>query len=113
MVGRLFTINAISDRSAQVVIKKIMNRKPSLIAFSVFGYSKKKLDEMKLLKNEKIKITYSISANYFNVKYYNDIVSIKIERVLDKKEAPATDNLFDKLYIENNQIIGEDGKVRL
>jgi hypothetical protein len=89
MVGRMFTVNVISDKSVQLVVKKIIRKKPVLISFSVYGYVKSNFDKLKLLKNEKIKITFSIAANLYKSRYYNDLNCEKVERVA---EAPKYGN---------------------
>jgi hypothetical protein len=89
MVGRMFTVNVISDKSVQLVIKKIIRKKPILISFSVYGYVKTNFDNLKLLKNEKIKITFNIAANLYKSKYYNDLNCENVERV---SEAPKYGN---------------------
>ena len=125
LVGRILTINVISDKSVQIVIKKQMDGKVVPIAISVFGFWKQKMDEMKLLKNEKIGGKVYIKSNLYKGKYYTDIYFKEIERIQPKPKnefvAPNTtteQNLFDDT--DNNMLNGigyivdeETGEIRL
>ena len=124
LTGRILTINIISEKSAQIVIKKQMDGKVVPIAISVFGYWKQKMDEMKLLKNDKIGGRVYIKSNLYKGKYYTDIYFKEIQRIEQKPKnifvapnTPTEQNLFDETdYTLNgigNIVDEETGEVRL
>jgi len=63
IVGRIFDIVVISEKVAQIVLKKKMNDKVVPVAISVFGYWKDRaLNEMKLKGKDKIKANVCVKV---------------------------------------------------
>jgi hypothetical protein len=114
LTGRIFTINVISEKSIQIVLKKQSKGKQVLISVNVFGKWKYKADNLKLKKNDKISATLYINANLFKGKFYNDLYFEEIELYSEKikselnlkKEADIFYN--GQLGISNKVIINEE-----
>ena len=80
IVGRILTINQLSPKSSQVVIKKQVKGKVTPIAIEVYGYMKQKLDALKLQKNDKIVGKFSLKSNLYKGKWYTDLCFDEISR---------------------------------
>jgi hypothetical protein len=110
--GRIYTINNLAKNSAQVVIKKTINRKQTLIAINVFGKWKDKMDAMKLLKNDKIKGTLYLKSNLYKGKFYTDVYFCNIERMADKKNAyQYANNIKNDLFDNTDSFIKDDNYI--
>jgi hypothetical protein len=74
ITGRIFDIVIISDKVAQIVLKKKMNDKIVPVAISIFGYWKTKaLEEMKVKMKDKIRGNVYMKSKVYNGKYYTDV----------------------------------------
>ena len=121
ITGRIITIHNLSDKSAQVVLKKQVRGKQTAISIGVFGLWKQKLDDLKLQKNDKISGKVYLKSNFFKGKWYTDVYFNKVDRVAEKPkfkdlEKPNEQNLFDNESggIGNNFIVDEEtGEVLL
>jgi|GEM_PF-1639662 len=102
ITGRIFTINRLTDKSAQIVIKKQMDGKVVPIAIEVFGFWKEKMEAMHLNKNDKISGKFYLKSNLYKGKYYTNIYFKSIEKVEDKQKNTFATNsgggqrLFEK-----------------
>ena len=112
ITGRILSINEISEKSAQIVLRKQMKGKIVPVAINIFGYYKKKMDDMKLTKNEKIYGKLYMKSNLYKGKFYTDVYFEEIERVPEKPKEPKPNqepNLFeggnDSFIQENNYIV--------
>ena len=110
LTGRILTINEISPKSAQIVIKKTIKGKLSPIAVDIFGFWKEKMDKMKLKKNDKISGRLYIKSRLWKNKWYNDLYFNEITLIEDKKKKPEENDLFttDEGGIGNKFIIDEE-----
>jgi hypothetical protein len=112
ITGRILTINEISKKSAQIVIKKTIKGKLSPIAIDVFGLWKEKADKMKLKKNDKIGGRLYIKSRLWKNKWYNDLFFNEIFLIEDKKKQDNNnkEDLFTSLEggIGNKFIIDEE-----
>mgnify|MGYP003336230601 CR=1 FL=1 len=111
LTGRIYTINVISDKSIQIVIKKTIRGKQVLIAVNIFGKWKYEADKLKLKKNDKITGVLFINSHLYKGKFYNDISFEKIEKYIEKpkpqKEQPIPEH--ELFYgISNKVIINEE-----
>lgn len=89
IIGRIFEIVEITPKFAQIVLKKKIDNKMSLCAFSVSGYWRDKaLVELALKPKDKIKANFyhKSEKNLERNRYYNDIFFKQIYLV---EEAPA------------------------
>jgi hypothetical protein len=79
ITGRIFDIKVISEKYAQIVLKKKMSDKIVPVAIGVFGYWKDKIiKEMKLKPKDKIKGNIYLKSNLWTdkngvEKYLTDI----------------------------------------
>lgn len=80
IVGRILTINKVSDKVSQVVIKKQVQGKQTPIAIDVFGFYKDKMEDLKLMKNDKIQGRVYIKSNLYKGKWYTDFYFKDIKR---------------------------------
>jgi hypothetical protein len=86
ITGKIFDIVHISDKVAQIVLRKKQGDKFILVAISVFGYWRDKaINELKLKQKDKIKGKLYISSKLTNDKarYWTD-VSFKEIFVLER-----------------------------
>jgi hypothetical protein len=87
ITGRIFDIVIISDKVAQIVLKKKMNDKIVPVAISVFGYWKTKaLEEMKVKMKDKIKGNLYLKSKIYNGKYYTDVYFKEIYFAEDRQD---------------------------
>ena len=90
ITGRIFDIVHISDKVAQIVLKKKDKDKFILVAISVFGFWRDKaINELKLKNKDKIKANIYMKSKLYNGKYYTDVYFREIY-ILEK----ATQGLF-------------------
>ena len=79
ITGKIFTINEISPKVAQIVLKKQVRGKQTAIAIEVYGYWKDKADALKLKKNDKIRGRVYAKSNLYKNKWYSDLYFRDIE----------------------------------
>lgn len=84
LTGKIFTINEISPKVAQIVVKKQVRGKQTAIAIEVYGFWKEKADALKLKKNDKIKGRVYAKSNLYKNKWYSDLYFREIELVEPK-----------------------------
>jgi hypothetical protein len=124
MIGRIFTINKISEKSCQVVIKKTIMGKIRPISFNLFGVAKFKFDKQKFNKNEKVVIKYLPQSSLYKGKWYTELclmeISIWVKKPKydpytnsyqhqPKNEIPKDENEFDEEdNIGGNYIVDEE-----
>jgi hypothetical protein len=112
ITGRIICINNLNDKVAQVVIKKKIDGKVVAIAIDIFGIFKKKMEDMKLRKNDKIYGVLHLKSNLYKGKYYTDVFFKDIDKIVDKpKNAVIYDN--EVSLFENHNLIDENGKILL
>jgi hypothetical protein len=86
ITGRIFEIKIISDKYAQVVLKKKMSDKIVPVAIGIFGYWKDKIiNDMKLKPKDKIKGNIYMKSNLWTDK--------------NGKEKYLTDVYFKEVYL--------------
>jgi len=103
--GRIFAINYISDKSAQIVLKKQSRGKNVPIAINTYGRMKFDVDNMKLLKNEKVSVRFLLKSNLFKGKWYSDISMISILRVTVTKPFVEGKESVDLFNSESESLI--------
>lgn len=119
--GRIYDINVISEKKAQVVLKRTYKGKPILSVYEAFGYVKEKMDALKLQKNERVEGRWYTKANLWKGKWYADNLILEIQRYVKKPkfnpmqgQAPINstneENLFgmDEDGIGGGHIIDEE-----
>jgi hypothetical protein len=119
--GRIYDINVISDKKAQVILKRTYRGKPILSVYEAFGFVKEKMDALKLQKNERVEGRWYSKANLWKGKWYPDNCITEIERYVKKPKfnpmqnqqamnSTKEENLFDinEDVIGDNHIIDED-----
>lgn len=118
--GRILSIHVVSEKYAQIVLRKQFKGKIVPVAIDVFGYYKKRMDDMKLQKNEKISGKLYMKSNLYKGKFYTDVYFEEIERVPEKPKEPkptTETKLFGSEHSfisENNHIVdSETGEVLL
>lgn len=84
ITGRILTINYISEKSAQVVIKKQVRGKQVAIAINIFGFWLEKMKQLKLQKNEKIEGKVFVKSNLYKNKWYTDLYFCEVHRWIKK-----------------------------
>jgi len=124
ITGRIITIHRLSDKLAQVVIKKTIKGKLTPVAINIFGFWKDKLDALKLQKNDKIVGRVFLKSNLYKDKWYTDFYFNEVKRWVKKpKYDPYTNSyqqptnkdqdLFDtntdtNEVISNNYLVDEE-----
>jgi len=113
ITGRIFDIVNISDKVAQIVLKKKMNDKIVPVAISVFGYWKDKaLVDMKLKPKDKIKANVYMKSKIYNGKYYTDVYFKEVILVEEGARPMGGANLFNTddgiVDVETGEIIEEN-----
>jgi hypothetical protein len=108
ITARILTINIISDKSAQIILKKTIKGKQTPIAINVFGIWKIKMDKMKLLKNEKISGKVYVNSNMYKGKWYTDIYFNEINRFVEKPKYDPYSHQQIQKPIENDLFKEED-----
>jgi hypothetical protein len=98
ITGRIFDIVIVSDKVAQIVLKKKMADKIVPVAIAVFGYWKDKIiNEMKLKPKDKIKGNIYLKSRIYNGKYYTDIYFKEVYMVEEYvKPFSNIGNLFEE-----------------
>jgi hypothetical protein len=114
ITGRIFTINILGEKYAQIIIKRKVRGKQVANVFTVFGKWKFKMEAMKLRKNEKIYAKFYMDGKIYKGKWYADIWMEEIERIPDKVKPEGEGDkmtLFNdgSTFIENQKrIIDEE-----
>lgn len=108
ITGRILAINEISEKSAQIVLRKMMKGKVVPVAIGVFGYYKKLMDDMKLQKNDKICGRVYLKSNLYKGKWYTDIYFEQIEKLPEK---PKKNKTTEAELFENNSFIKENNYI--
>ena len=105
IVGRILTINKVSDKVSQVVIKKQVQGKPTPIAIDVFGFYKDKMEALKLMKNDKIQGRVFVKSNLYKGKWYTDFYFKDIKRYEPKPKfnAQPKSKPEHELFFEPNE----------
>lgn len=112
ITGRIYTINIISEKKIQIVLKKQSRGKQVLIAIEVFGKWKYEADKLKLKKGDKISGTVFVNANMYKGKFYNDIYFERISVNAEKPQKPnnvktETDIFFGQYGVSGKVLINE------
>ena len=124
ITGRILTINVISEKVAQVVIKKQVDGKVVPIAINLFGFWKDRMQELHLNKGDKISGRLYIKSNLWKGKYYTDVYFKAIEKIENKPKNQFKENtksnvgLFDEIDDDELDKMGyivdeETGEIRL
>jgi hypothetical protein len=104
ITGRIFDIVIISDKVAQIVLRKKMNDKVVPVAITIFGwYKDKALNEKKLKAKDKIKGNLYMKSKLWNGKYLTDVY---FKDVFVIEPAPVS---MGKNDLFNPDIIEDDG----
>jgi hypothetical protein len=111
IVGRILTINKISEKVSQVIIKKQIRGKQTPIAFATFGYCKGKMEALNLNINDKVQIKFTIKSNYFKNKFYTDVCLEDIKRYEPKPKFNPQPNTKPEheLFYEGDDEVGDGG----
>jgi 3-polyprenyl-4-hydroxybenzoate decarboxylase len=122
ITARILTIHLISDKSAQVVLKKQVKGKQVAIAINVFGFWKEKFDALKLQKNDKIVGRVFVKSEFYKTKWYTEFYFNEVKRFVAKPKYdpytqtygnPVKKNTENELFedadnIGNNYIIDDE-----
>jgi hypothetical protein len=115
--GRILTINIISEKSAQIVLQKQVNRKKTPIAINIWGVSKFKMDALKLQPKEKIEGRVYLKSNLYKGKWYTDLYFLDVFRSVDKPkyDKPKEQNMFEdeEFGIGNVRLLDDKGNILL
>lgn len=112
ITGRIFTINEINPKSAQIVIKKQVRGKQTAIALDVFGFWKEKADALKLKKNDKIRGRAYLKSRLYNNKWYTDLYFREIQLVEEKQTAGGNElNFDDDIIGDVKHLYDKDGNI--
>lgn len=84
--GKIFDIINVNDKVTQVVIMVKKDEKYHPICLCAYGDVKSLICQIKLLKNDFVKITYFVRSKKFEDKYYTTAVIEKI--VIIEKSSP-------------------------
>ncbi len=108
--AKVFLINKISDKSAQIVLCKKIRDKNVLIIVSIFGIWKKKFEEKGIKKNDTIKGTVYSDAKLYNGKWYNDLFFNEVikSQPRNRNRQMEAQDLFSEGGIGNNFIVDEE-----
>ena len=96
LTGRIITIHRLSDKLAQVVVKKTIKGKPTPIAVNIFGLWKDKFDALKLQKNDKIVGRVFLKSNLYKNKWYTDFYFNEVKRFVPKPKYDPYTNSYQK-----------------
>ena len=110
VVGRIFEIHIISDKVAQVIIRKKDRDKIIYQAYGVFGFWKDKLMELNLKPKDKIKANVHIKSNFFKEKnrwytdvFFRDVYVVEIAPI-KMKTSGLFDGIEGKVDIETGEV---------
>jgi len=108
--GKIVTIHKVSDKVSQIILKKQVRGKPTLIGIALFGFWKEKMEALKLSKNDTIKGKFYLKSNFYKERWYTDIYFQEIEKVEPKTKSSKTkeQQLFQEGGIGNNFIVDEE-----
>lgn len=108
--AKVFLINKISDKSAQIVLSKKIRGKDVLFIVSIFGIWKKKFEEKGIKKNDTISGTVYSDAKLYNGKWYNDLFFNEVikHQPRNRNRKMEVQDLFSDGGIGNNYIIDEE-----
>ena len=91
ITGRFVTVNAVSDKYAQLVISKTMAGKKRLISVSLFGWRKDKvIKELRPMKGDKVYATVFFETELWKGRYNTKIVLKEIRIESKKENVPST-----------------------
>lgn len=110
ITGRVFCVNELGPKVAQLVIKKKMAGKVRLLPITVLGYWRDQVvNVLKPLKNEKVNAVIVIEGKLFRGRYQTEIIAkrVSIERV---EPTPGKDDGF---LGYGGHIYDKDGKILL
>ncbi len=111
ITGRIFDIVHVSDKSAQIVIRKKLGDKIVPVAIEVYGFWRDKaINEQKLKPKDKIKANVYLKSRIWNNKYITDVFFkhiVKVEEYTDGIQL-AHNSLFKT---EDGMVDGETGEV--
>ena len=110
LTGRIYTIHLISEKSAQIVVKRMQRKKQTLFVVNVFGKWKFRMDKMNLKKGDKICGIVYTEGSFYKTKWYNDIYFEDFEKIEDKRKPKENDiqMQFGDGGIGNKFIIDEE-----
>ncbi len=98
ITGRIFDILILSEKSAQIVLRKKLGDKIVPVAVEVYGYWKDKaLNELKLKPKDKIKANIYLKSKMWKDKYYTDVFFkeiIRVDEYVYTKLDPMRPDLF-------------------
>ena len=92
--GKIFHIQILNQWTAQIVIKKVIQKKMSPVALNVFGFWKDvAINKLKLKKNDIIQGNVVLKSKLWKDRYFTEVLLTNIELVTPKPK-PIDDSLF-------------------
>ncbi len=107
ITGRIFDIVIVSDKTANIILKKKMADKIVPVAITVFGYWKDKAVK-ELKPKDKIKANVYMKSKIYNGKWYTDVYFKEIY-LIESAPKPMGRKLFD--MVDDNMVDTETGEV--
>ena len=111
ITGRIFDIVHISDKVAQIVLRKKDKDKFILVAISVFGFWRDKaINELKLKNKDKIKANVHLKSKLYNGRYLTDVFFKEIVMVESYNPSVVTDPTQQKMFVdeETGEVFEDD-----
>ena len=81
ITGRVHAIHIKNEKCLQIVLKKRMKGKETLVAFDIWGYHKKKVDALHLVRGDKIGGRVYMKSRFYKERWYADVWIEDVERV--------------------------------
>lgn len=100
ITGKVFEIRVLSDKLAQIVLRKKMDNKLVYVSFNVFGYWKQKIEENNLKPKDKIKANVYMKSKEWNGKWITDVY-FKEVYIIEVAPLPMmSKNLFSDEFMD-------------
>lgn len=108
--GKIFLINKVSEKSAQIILRKKIRKKDVLIVISIFGFWKNKFEDKGIQKNDTISGVVYSDAKLYNGKWYNNLFFNEVTKIEKKAKNTKMDiqDLFSSGGIGNSYIVDEE-----
>jgi hypothetical protein len=103
ITGRIFDIVILSEKAAQIVLKKKNGDKIVPVAVTVFGWWKEKaINQMKLKPKDKIKGNLYLKSKLWNGKYLTDVYFKEVYLIEEAAPQIGSGHLFNQNMIEDD-----------
>lgn len=111
LTGRVFDVIIISDKVAQIVLRKKLGDAVVPVAVTIFGYYKDKaINELKIKPKDKIKGNLYLKSKLYNGRYLTDVFFKELIVVESYNPSVITDPTQQKMFVdeETGEVFEDD-----